>query len=188
MRWPNICGSFGDFRLFSGRLHGMNNIFIWVSFCIVGLHFNGANGFRLTRAPATAQRMARGMTMNIRPPAGPTVSTAALSLKPVIMLDVDGIIGLENSRTPSTPASELWQDARSVDQQLLPGIWKCRTFVYSPTVISKITAWSAVADIRWLTSWAESALDLGKLLSLPPFPVMAYDAIQGWDYKGCGSK
>ena len=83
--------------------------------------------------------------------------------KPVILLDVDGVINTEN---PYFYNGE-WGDVVETEANITTRTWEV---FYSPQVVNKINAWSKIADVRWLTTWDESAkLNLAPALGLNDF-------------------
>ena len=74
-----------------------------------------------------------------------SLTTKSAALKPLILLDVDGVISGSNGGNKA-----YWKD---VKHKTFDGY----SIYYSPTVITKINQWSQVAEIRWLTSWDEKA-------------------------------
>lgn len=64
--------------------------------------------------------------------------------EPLILLDIDGVIN-----TDGFHSEEFWTDmvkVRSISK-----------FCYSPSMITKINDWSAIAEVKWLTDWNERA-------------------------------
>lgn len=87
--------------------------------------------------------------------------------KPIILLDVDGVINMFGINKLS------WSDRKTtkVDD---------RTIQYSPTVVEKINSWNTVAEVRWLTWWDEKAPTmLAPALKLDKFP-LARDPALDW--------
>jgi hypothetical protein len=83
-----------------------------------------------------------------------------LPRKPVILLDVDGVINMS-----LCIAKAKWPDSE-------------RAFIdsffvhYSATVVQHINTWSEVAEIRWLTTWSfNAATKLAPLLNINNFTV-----------------
>ena len=74
-----------------------------------------------------------------------SLTTKSAALKPLILLDVDGVISGSNGGNKA-----YWKD---VKHKTFDGY----SIYYSPTVITKINQWSQVAEIRWLTNWDERA-------------------------------
>jgi hypothetical protein len=74
--------------------------------------------------------------------------------KPVILLDVDGVVYCFRSIWP--------------DQKQCQGLnWSVR---YSPTVVDKINSWNKVANVKWLSYWNNDARDdLAPALGLDSF-------------------
>jgi hypothetical protein len=85
--------------------------------------------------------------------------------KPVLLLDVDGVINLLDVNCRGKSKSCGWTDTvetevRGFDIQ------------YSPTVIKKINEWNAIAEVRWLTTWDSKAQSmLAPALGLDEFPL-----------------
>jgi hypothetical protein len=77
-----------------------------------------------------------------------------LTKKPVVLLDVDGVINCFKS---------IWPDEKKI--KCLD--WDIR---YSPTVVDKINSWNKVASVKWLTTWNNHArVDLAPALGLDSF-------------------
>ncbi len=75
--------------------------------------------------------------------------------KPIILLDVDGVINMVGR---DKIALQLWPDCVRSNQIKIR--W-CKAFdvFYSPAMIQRINQWNKVAEIRWLTSWNDAAND-----------------------------
>jgi hypothetical protein len=74
--------------------------------------------------------------------------------KPVILLDVDGVVHCFKS---------IWPD----EKKIKVNCWNIR---YSPTVVDKINSWNKVANVKWLTMWNNEARDhLAPALGLDSF-------------------
>lgn len=87
--------------------------------------------------------------------------------KPIILLDVDGII---NCMGEWGSINKIWPDTLTAEN--VHGY----NIVYSPTVVAKINKWSEVAEVKWLTSWGPRARDfLAPRLGLNAFSVLPYD-------------
>jgi hypothetical protein len=88
----------------------------------------------------------------------------------MIWLDVDGVINpLEHVRDRF---QEEFPDAVQVPCVCRDNEWPV---MYSPTVVRKINEWSMVAEVRWLTTWTQSArYRLAPLLGLYDFEVCAF--------------
>ena len=94
-----------------------------------------------------------------------------MNLIPLVLLDVDGVLnaiprGRSNKSDPSVWSD--WSDATAhADGTAFP-------IRYSPTVTAAVRGWhdNGLADVRWLTTWADDANgDLRAVLGLPEFPV-----------------
>ena len=88
-------------------------------------------------------------------------SAGLISKKPLILLEVDGVIHDRDDYKIS------WKDKTWVRR---PNCWIESRIVYSPTVIDAINRWSEVADIRWLTYWdIRAQTDLSPAVGLKHF-------------------
>lgn len=74
-----------------------------------------------------------------------TTQSTGTMLKPLILLDVDGVINALDGGN-----KKRWKD---VEKKVVNKY----DIYYSPTVVNKINAWSKVAEVRWLTTWDENA-------------------------------
>jgi hypothetical protein len=80
--------------------------------------------------------------------------------KPVILLDVDGVINILGS-------GKIWRDMQT---KKVASDGEIIDVCYSPSMIDSINKWHARADIKWLTNWDEEAkLSLSPALGLYQF-------------------
>lgn len=82
--------------------------------------------------------------------------------RPLVLLDVDGVL---NALGPS-PAWEDWRSGHAVAEgRAYPIRW-------SPSVVTRVLAWTEVAEVQWLTTWGHDAnTSLRHLLGMPELPV-----------------
>lgn len=93
------------------------------------------------------------------------------STKPIILLEVDGVINMMNERSDKiTNARKLWGDVKRGKSRAQG----CE-LLFSPTVVHKLMEWGTKADVRWLTSWGRSALSLAPAMHMTSFPILPYD-------------
>jgi hypothetical protein len=82
-------------------------------------------------------------------------------MRPILLLDVDGVL---NALHPPFRAPDTWEDWQ---QAKIEGI----TITYSPEMGRRLMALEA--DIHWLTTWEHMANKyIGPLLGLPELPVI----------------
>jgi len=91
-------------------------------------------------------------------------SASPASSRPLVLLDVDGVLNAVASVT-----SDVWDDWRtgvaSAEGRTFPITW-------SPTVVQAVRGWRYLADVHWLTTWGHDAnRSLRHLLELPELPV-----------------
>ena len=103
-------------------------------------------------------------------------SSLGLSLekvKPILLLDVDGVINY-------TGSGGAWHDQKEKTKKTMVDGWKIK---WSTDVVSKINYWGKdIADVQWLTSWDDKArLFLAPALGLDEFP-LARDPIMTKGY------
>lgn len=80
--------------------------------------------------------------------------------KPVVLLDVDGVINVSRPGWGTAPFS-----ARAiVDGEQFKLRW-------APALIDRINRLSEVADIRWCASWCPYISEIELLMKIGPFPV-----------------
>ena len=92
------------------------------------------------------------------------MSAAASPSRPLVLLDVDGVLNAVAGHLSSA-----WDDWRSgvatAEGRTFPIHW-------SPTVVQAVRSWLDVADVHWLTTWGHDAnASLRHLLELPELPV-----------------
>lgn len=91
---------------------------------------------------------------------------------PVWLLDVDGVINAITGKAPSGPwprnAWRLFDHTNTLTGE----VWPIRTAQPVVDFIRKVHE-QGRAQIRWHTTWQESANDLGAELGLPEFSVLA---------------
>jgi hypothetical protein len=86
--------------------------------------------------------------------------------KPIILLDVDGVINFAGSEEK---AKVLWPDI-IYERRVLSSTGKRYDVLYSPAMVQKINAWHQVAEVRWLTTWNDCAkTNLAPALKLDSF-------------------
>jgi hypothetical protein len=73
-------------------------------------------------------------------------SPSTFPRRPVILLDVDGVINMWTGNCG-------WTDAVSTE---VYGY----SIQHSPTMIKKINEWNSIAEVRWLTTWESKAQSL----------------------------
>lgn len=73
-----------------------------------------------------------------------TVFVAALNRKPIILLDVDGVINMRGG-------GKMWRETKTVTVNYFNDI------LYSPSMIKSINNWTTKSDIKWLTTWNKCA-------------------------------
>ena len=94
----------------------------------------------------------------------PDSSPYAAGSRPLVLLDVDGVLN-----AVSGGLSAAWDDWRS-------GVAAAqgRTFpiTWSPSVVRAVLSWRELAEVQWLTTWGHDAnASLRHLLALPELPV-----------------
>jgi hypothetical protein len=87
--------------------------------------------------------------------------------KPIILLDVDGVINFAGSEEK---AKVLWPDIIYERRVVLSSTGNRHDILYSPAMVQRINAWHQVAEVRWLTTWNDSAkTNLAPALKLDSF-------------------
>ena len=104
-------------------------------------------------------------------------SSFGLSLgkvKPILLLDVDGVINY-------TGSGGAWHDQKEKTKKTMVDGWEIK---WSTDVVSKINYWGKdIADIKWLTTWNEKArLFLSPALGIDEFPLARDPAIRSKGY------
>lgn len=82
------------------------------------------------------------------------------SQKPIILLDVDGVINFTLYDYLDDVQKSIWTDVISTKiphPEAHPTSTLRYPVTYSPTVVNKINEWSTKSDIVWLTSWKRDA-------------------------------
>lgn len=91
------------------------------------------------------------------------VFVTALNRKPIILLDVDGVINMRGG-------GKMWRETKTVTVKSFNDV------LYSPSMIKSINNWTTKADIKWLTSWNECAkTSLSPALKLNQFEMARTD-------------
>jgi hypothetical protein len=86
--------------------------------------------------------------------------------KPIILLDVDGVINFAGSKEK---AKVLWPDL-IYERDVVNCAGEKYNILYSPAMVQRINAWNQVAEVRWLTTWDDSAkTNLAPALKLDSF-------------------
>jgi hypothetical protein len=86
--------------------------------------------------------------------------------KPIILLDVDGVINFAGSKEK---AKVLWPDI-IYERDVVNCAGEEYDILYSPAMVQRINAWNQVAEVRWLTTWDDSAkTNLAPALKLDSF-------------------
>jgi hypothetical protein len=72
-------------------------------------------------------------------------------LKPVIFLDIDGVVNVIPPRKGVPPHLKVWNEWRKIEVRSYP-------INYSPDLIEHLNRLSEKADIIWLTTWRSEAV------------------------------
>ncbi len=100
-----------------------------------------------------------------RPGCGQALVVPADAPRPLVLLDVDGV--LNGLPPPGRPVP--WQDWRTGYARSRVGTFRIG---WSPTVVAAVRGWRELADVQWLTTWGHEANDsLRELLEMPELPV-----------------
>jgi hypothetical protein len=86
-----------------------------------------------------------------------------LTKKPVILLDVDGVVNSESYE-------RIWPDQKMVQ------LMGYKYIYYSPTIVDKINSWNKVANVKWLSYLNNDARDeIAPLIGLDRFENARFD-------------
>jgi hypothetical protein len=103
--------------------------------------------------------------------------SSAKAQKPLILLDVDGVINFIGRPGGNALANNKAANIATSDKRVFRIQW-------STILIDEINRWSTVAEIRWLTTWDEDARKcLAPVLGINEFP-LARDPLrklEKWD-------
>ena len=96
----------------------------------------------------------------------PSGASFSSTKKPLILLDVDGVINMIGRNDPHL----LWPDSKTKKDVTCNNC--LYNIVYSPEMISRINAWNIEGEVQWLTTWNNDArIRLAPALGLNDFPV-----------------
>lgn len=91
---------------------------------------------------------------------GKAIHLISTTKKPVILLDVDGVVNILGS-------GKIWGDMQT---KKVASDGEIIDVCYSPSMVDSINKWHARADIKWLTNWDDEAkLSLSPALGLYQF-------------------
>lgn len=89
--------------------------------------------------------------------------------RPVLLLDIDGVLNAISPSPPDTFPADDWLRFHANDPA--GGSWRMQISQSVVDWLKDIHA-DGRAEIRWHTTWQEGALDIGDKVGLPTFPVV----------------